>query len=135
MSMEFRMILAGILFGVWPIAMNRSGLSGNTATAIYGLVAVTIVVLFTAKDFNTLSVSGVNWPMIILAGCCGGFGLILFGEAMTSAPKERLAFLFVSMTVVQLATPVLFHLIVTQSLTVKQGFGLAAAFFAAVLLI
>lgn len=36
-ELQLRAVIAGVLFAVWPLVMNRSGVSGNLASGAFAL--------------------------------------------------------------------------------------------------
>ena len=51
-------VLAGIMFGIWPIMMNKSGLNGNMATFVLTVIVLLVVTPFALK--SGVRVTGAN---------------------------------------------------------------------------
>lgn len=69
------MFVTGVLFGAWPLLMNRSGLTGISATAVMGVVTILVIMPFVLK--NGTMIAGTNWWFAIAAGLCGAIGSLV----------------------------------------------------------
>ncbi len=126
-------IAAGILFGLWPLFMHRSGLSGNSSTVVFAAVVLAVAFPFATWGdrfpANAVWVLGalaaflgavgllviwkgrlpVNaiWVLGVFVGFLGGVGLLFFNGGLAKASKETVASFFVITTVVQVTIPAL----------------------------
>ena len=128
-----RMITAGVLFGMWPLIMNKSGLSGNTSTVLF--TAVILVIVVPVGMYTGFTLSGSKWWFAVIAACAGALGLLIFNTGLSKAAPEEVGKLFVILTVVQVAIPACYHVYLSGELTLKTGIGFAAAVLAAILLL
>ncbi len=133
-ELHVRAMLAGVFFGIWPLLMNRSGLTGNVSSAVFALGALVVVSPFALYEFRGVTVS-VVWTMVVGACIFGGLGLLAFNGMLSKATPQTVGSLFVLMIVVQIATPALYHVINGGGLTISKTFGFAAAILAAFLLV
>ena len=129
--MQINALLAGLFFGLWPLFMNRSGLSGNaSALAFSGLVAV-FVSYFGIRDFHQST--DIRWTFVIIAGILGAVGVMNFNGMLAKATPQSVSSLFVLMILVQTAVPAIYQIFMGGlSATKVAGFVLAAC--AAILL-
>lgn len=132
-ELQIKAILAGVCFGVWPLLMNRSGLSGNVSSAVFALGALIVVSPFALCELNSIS-ANVIWTMAVGACVFGGIGLLLFNGMLSKATPEKVSSLFLLMIMVQIATPALYQIVQDGGLTTSKGVGFAAAILAAFLL-
>ncbi|MDO8669677.1 MAG: hypothetical protein Q7K65_05280 [Candidatus Buchananbacteria bacterium] len=140
-DLQIKAVLAGILFGFWPLLMNRSGLVGNISALAFTFVAGICILPFALWSIGhsfpianwTFPVA--NWTLVILAGLFGAFGLLLFNGVLAKVTPGRVSALFVLMIVVQIAVPALYQVIMSGGLTISKGLGFVAAIIAAFLLI
>lgn len=128
-----KMVLAGILFGAWPLLMNRSGLTSSTANVVFSAIVLLIVLPFAMSDGVTFS--GTKWWFAVLAGVAGGLGLLVFSSEIAKASQENMGKLFVVMLVVQASVPAVYHAYMNGGLSIKTASGFAAAIVATVLLV
>lgn len=128
-SLEIKSIIAGILFGIWPLFMNRSGLSGNLATFIFAVVVLLCVFPFAAGSLQ--NIGKVHWILVITAGIIGAFGLLLFNGVLSKATPQNVGVLIVLMIIVQTIVPAVYQAIMSGGLpfTKIAGLVLAAAAF------
>ncbi len=133
MSELIKMIVAGVLFGCWPLLMNRSGLTGMSSA----LVFVVVNLLFVAPIALKIGVTagGVDWRYAIAAPCVAGLGLVVFSDGLAKATPTTVGRLFVIMTVVQITVPAIYHTIMNGHIALKTGLGFATAIITAILLI
>lgn len=127
-------VMAGVFFGIWPLLMNRSGLSGNVATAAFTAIVLIGVVPF-AFASGGASLGSANWTAVALAGALGALGLLSFNGMLAGASTAAVGQLFVLMTVVQIAIPAIYHVVMTGDIQLTKLAGFAAAIVAAFLLL
>jgi len=133
-ELYIKMGIAGILFGAWPLIMNRSGLESGVTTVILSTTTLVLVAPFALRsDFS--SAAQHPWLIALAAGIVGGLGLLAFNSALAKASTERVGSLFVLMTIVQISVAALYHAWVNGGVSIKQGVGFAAAACAAFLLL
>jgi len=125
-SLEIKSVAAGILFGIWPLFMNRSGLAGNLGTFVFASVVLLCVFPFAAGNFSNLG--NVHWIWAIAAGVFGALGLLAFNSVLSKATPQTLGTFFVLMIVVQIVIPAVYQAIMGGgvSFTKLAGFILAA---------
>lgn len=99
-SLYLKALIAGVAFGIWPLLMNRSNLSGNVATSIYTIVVMLLVLPFAWG--NLKSASQGNWWMIILAGIAGAVGMLYYNGILAEASSKRVGTLIVLMLLILL---------------------------------
>lgn len=131
-ELYMRNIIAGILLGLWPIVMNRSGLTGNLSAAVFSGAAFAITIPFAIQTGIAGTVSG--WAIGISAGVIAGIGIILFNGVLARAPKEIVGSLFITMITVQIMIPITTHILVNREISIKHVVGFAAAIVAVIFL-
>lgn len=135
-ELHVRAILAGILFGAWPLLMNKSGLSGNISSAVFAFGALAIVLPFGIYEFQHVGKSlSIGWALVTTACILGGLGLLAFNGMLAKADPKTVGSLFVLTVVVQVATPALYQVFMDGGLTVRKTTGFMAAILAALLLV
>lgn len=132
-ELHVKAVLAGLFFGIWPLLMNRSGLTGNISSAVFALGVLVIVSPFAVYDFYTTELNTV-WMFAVGACVFGGLGLLNFTGMLSKATSQTVGSLFVIMLLVQMATPALYQVLQDGELTVSKAIGLAAAVLAVFLL-
>ncbi len=132
-ELVFKMVVAGVLFGAWPILMSKSGLNGPTSAAVFSIIALSFILPVAFQHGITLT--GANWWYALAAGCCGGIGLLVFNSGLAKATPATVGQLFVVMIVVQTAIPAIYSVVMNGQLTLKTGAGFIAAVIAAILLV
>lgn len=131
-SLQVKALLAGLFFGLWPLLMNKSGLSGNvSAMAFSGLVLV-FVTPFAIGDIGHMM--NIRWMMVVGAGLFGAVGVMCFNGMLAKATPQSVSTLFVLMIVVQTAVPAIYQAIINGGVSLTKGVGFALAAIAAVLL-
>lgn len=132
-SLVFQSIVAGLLFGTWPLIMNKSKLSGSISPAIFTLVAFMTVLPFAIRNTQN-SPADASWKVAVVAGIVGGIALILFNGMLAKATREQVSSLFVLAIVTQTVMPAAYQVYVTKTLPLGKGLGFLAALVAAILL-
>lgn len=56
-ELHVRAFLAGVFFGLWPLFMNRSGLTGNISAAVFTVGVFVIVSPFALYELRGTSVN------------------------------------------------------------------------------
>lgn len=135
-ELHVRAILAGVLFGAWPLLMNKSGLSGNISSTVFAFGALAIVLPFGIYEFQHVGRgTQVGWALVTSACIMGGLGLLAFNGMLAKADPKTIGSLFVFMIVVQVATPALYQVFMDGGLTIRKTAGFVAAILAALLLV
>ena len=129
-----RAVLAGVFFGIWPLLMTRSGLTGNVSSAVFAIGVLIVVSPFALYEFSGATI-GIVWMMVVGACIFGGLGLLAFNGMLSKATPETVGSLLIVTTVVQVAIPALYQVINGGGLTVSKTIGFAAAILAAFLLV
>jgi len=124
-------LLSGILFGLWPMLMNRSGLNGYLASGVFALGGLILVAPF-AISYGAV-IGRVSWLMAILAAACSASGLLIFNDLLAKITPQAVGRLFVIMLIAQILVPAVYHLS-KNGLTMDKLFGFLAAVIAAYLL-
>lgn len=132
-ELHVRALLAGLFFGLWPLLMNKSGLSGNVSALAFTVGVLVIVSPFALYELRGTTTS-VAWMMVVGACFAGAFGLLAFNGMLAKASPQTVGSLFVMMLVVQIATPALYQVMNDGGLTTTKAVGFAAAILAAFLL-
>jgi hypothetical protein len=132
-SIIFKSIAAGILFGIWPLFMNRSGLSGNLSTFVFAAVVLLSVIPFAAGSFQ--SIENVNWLFAVIAGILGAAGLLAFNSVLSNSTPQNVGTFIVLMIVVQTIVPAVYQAIMSGGLPFTKVLGFIFAIVAAILLL
>jgi len=135
-DLVLKSVMAGLMFGIWPLLMQRSGLSGNVSSAIFAGVAFLIVVPFAIHSGVIGAIKLAPLPMLgLVAGIFGGIGLLFLNGMLAKVSVEQVGIMFVIMILVQLMVPVLYQFAITGDYSVQKIVGVIAAFVAVILLV
>ncbi len=132
-SLEIKSVVAGILFGIWPLFMNRSGLSGNLGTFVFAAVVLLCVFPFAISSFHSIRTS--HWMWAVAAGIFGALGLLAFNSVLAKATPQIVGILIVLMIIVQTVVPAIYQAIMNGGLPFSKIVGFVLAAVAAVLLL
>ena len=133
-GLQINAIIAGVFFGVWPLLMSRSGLTGNTSAAVFAFGALLIVLPFALYESRNPP-TNIVWVMAIGASIFGGLGLLAFNGMLQKANRETISSLLVLMMMAQIATPVIYQAVMGGGMTTIKALGFATAILAAFLLV
>ncbi|KKS38964.1 MAG: hypothetical protein UV01_C0001G0040 [Parcubacteria group bacterium GW2011_GWA2_42_14] len=126
--------LAGIFFGLWPLFMNRSGLTGNVSSAAFCVAAFIGVLPFAIKS-GVASLATANWLMVAFAGLFGALGLLSFNGMLAGSSIQNVGNMFVLMTVVQIVVASVYQAMMNGHVSIDKIGGYVAAAMAAYLLL
>ncbi len=119
-------MIAGLLFGIWPLFMNRSGLSGHVSAACYSLMALAFVLPF-ALYGNGFTIPQANWNMVLAAGIIGAAGLLCFNSVLAGALPKEVGALFLCMIISQATVPATYQVIMDKHLSSDKAVGFILA--------
>ena len=125
-------ILAGVLFGCWPLFISKSGLGSISATLL--TTACTFLFVVPIALTNGITIAGSRWWIAVVAGCMAGIGVLAFNDVMIKSKPTTAALMFVIMLVVQTMMPAIYHIAVNQQFSIKTIAGFIAAIIACILL-
>ena len=137
MNAYILVLIAGLGAGAWPLVMQRSGLSGPMVAVVYSLcsLAAALVLLLLSSAGKVASASqSPSWLPAIIAGLLAAMALLLLSTVVAKVTADKLSLLYIVMLLVQISVPILISIVVNRGVSLKQGFGLAAALLAALLL-
>lgn len=127
-ELQIRALLAGVLFGLWPLLMNRSGLSGSVSAAVFSGTAVIVILPFALHGLDTSKLAQANWTYALLGGLVGAIGVLFFNGGLAKATPQTVGTFFVLMMMAQIAVPAINEIIQNGVSTTKMiGLMLAAA--------
>ena len=131
--MELKAIIAGLLFGAWPILMQRSHLPGNIQSFVFAGGTFLIVSFFAISGFK--NIHDPNWTMAILGTIAGGFGLAVFTKGLALTDENTISAYFVLMIVVQATIPAIYKIVIDgKGINFEKTLGFALAIVATFLL-
>lgn len=133
-DLHLKAALAGLFFGLWPLFMNKSGLTGSVSSLAFAFMATIGATPF-ALYATGFALPSANWLMLIFAGFFGTLGLLFFNGSLAGAPVEKVGSLFVTMIIVQIVVPAVYQIIVTRQFPLTKVTGFILAIGAALLLI
>ena len=135
-SLPLKAAIAGVFFGLWPLFMNRSGLSGNVSSMVFTAVVLICVTPFALRHIagGTENFAQVSWTMAAAAGIAGAIGVMAFNGMLAQATPQSVGTLFVVMIVVQTTVPAIYSAVMNGEVTLTKATGFVFAGLAAVLL-
>jgi drug/metabolite transporter (DMT)-like permease len=123
--LQLKAALAGICFGIYPILLNRSGLSGYASAT-----AFTFIVFLTVAPFSLFGRSeytGAHWLMMAGSGVVSGIGMIFLTKILSGTTPQQVPALVVMMTIVQIVVTALYQVLASKTLSPSKGIGFALA--------
>ncbi len=122
-----RAVLAGICFGIWPLVMNKSGLSGNVSSLALTLIVLAVVGVASYGEIG--KVTNANWAALIVASLLSAGGLLLLNGGLATISAREVGTFFLTITIVQICIPALYH-VVQNGVTLDKVLGFMFAGFA-----
>lgn len=134
-DVHFYAIIAGVLFGLWPIFMNRSGVDGFASATLFVGIAFIVVapVAFFSGQIQQVSLTPILM-FAVAAGVCGGLGTLLFNTMLAKVTPREVGMMFILMLMFQLAVPAIYHMVQSGDYSPRKMVGIAGAFMVAYLL-
>ncbi|MDD5289934.1 MAG: hypothetical protein PHT40_01880 [Patescibacteria group bacterium] len=128
--------LAGILFGTYPLFINRSGLNGNVAAGFYCLMCLVVILPLALRSIDNAELAKANWVMAITASIIGAIGTLALNDFLfkTKRSPEKAASLYLIMLMIQISVPAFYKCIITRQVSLAKIIGFLAAILAAFLL-
>jgi hypothetical protein len=122
----FCAIFAGLLFGLWPLSINMSGLSPYPATLAITVINVLVVFPFAMAKRGELT--DIKWWYVAGAGIVSAFGMLAFNKVLSTIPRQELAAYFLIMIIMQTAVPVVYDVILAGGVSKLKMAKFALAF-------
>ncbi|MES3004528.1 MAG: hypothetical protein V4690_00275 [Patescibacteria group bacterium] len=122
---QIKAVVAGFCFGVWPLIMNKSGLSGGMSSVV--LTIIVLMVVGSASWSELGKVANVNWIVVVTASIISGIGLLMFNRGIAITAAQEVSVFFLTVLLAQMLVPALYHVFQNGISTYKLiGFGCAA---------
>jgi hypothetical protein len=133
---QLRSVLAGVMFGIWPLLMNRSGLSGNVSSMVFAAIILLGASPFAVREFalDPQGPAHAIWSMAIASGIAGTIGLLLFNGVVAKTTPQSIGALFVVMLIAQIAVPAVYSAVMNGGVSTSKAVGFALAAISAFLL-
>jgi len=128
----FRSVMAGVCFAIWPLFMNKSGVSGYMAAFLLAIILLVIVTPLTLA--NPEIVTGSQWVYVVTAGVIGAIGTLIYTGVLSRATPQNIGTLVVLQLIAQAAIPALFQIIQGGGMSKTKMAGFVCAGFATFLL-
>lgn len=104
-------IISGVLFALWPLIMNKSGINGQKSALLMSSVC-TVIFAFYNYFYGGVSNLKSNWYIGCLASVMAGVGILFFNDMLAKASSKNISMLFISMTVIQIVIAFAYNIIV-----------------------
>jgi uncharacterized membrane protein len=130
MTFDWRPLLCGLFFGIYPILANRSKLSSGVMLLILGLVIpLFALVLFLQNGVASYKAATISQlGLMVVSGCLSALGLIFMFRYLASTPTEKAGGLVIVMVVTQVVITWLTSLFFARSLpSGRQVVGVVCA--------
>ncbi len=134
-SLIFKAVAAGILFGIWPLFMSRSGLNGFVSAAAFSTLTLLVILPFALYQNGGWMLPTANWGLVIAAGVLAGIALLFFNSMLSQAMPHNVGTLFVICLLAQIVAPAIYQSAMSGGITLSQLGGYAAAGLSAYLLL
>ena len=131
-TITVKMVCAGIMFGLWPLFINRSCLNGNNAAL--AMTAIMLLIVLPCMNISGLTSSKILWIWVVAAGVSGAMGMLVFNSGISQLTPQTIGPFFVIMIVTQISIPAIYHIIQNGSISRHEAAGLIMAIAAAILL-
>jgi hypothetical protein len=89
--LSVRAMLTGIFFGIWPLLMNRSGLSGNVSSLVLVVVMLGCILPFSVGNLGSIIDPDIKWTFAIGASFFGAAGILLLNNILAMATPQRVS--------------------------------------------
>lgn len=126
-------MIAGAMFGCWPLLMNKSGLSPYLSAGVFSGLCFAIVLPFTLY-YGITPTSEVRWEFALLAGLVGGVALLIFSNMLANVTPAELGSLFIITLIVQVMVPAIYQIIISGEFSHRRIAGIVVAIIAVLLL-
>ena len=131
-SLQIKASIAGIFFGVWPLIMNKSGLTGNTSSMFFSGMVFLFITPFAVGNIG--NISDVKWSFVVVSGIISAIGLLCFNSMLSKASSQSVGMLVILMILAQMSVPAIYQVVQQGSISLNKGLGFVFAIIAAILL-
>ena len=134
-DLYFYSISSGVLFGIWPLLMNKSGLDGFASAAILGGISfITMLpVAFASGQMQQVSITP-QLGFVLVSGIMSGVGVLLFNTMLAKVSTREVGAMILIMIMVQISIPAIYQMVQSGEFSPKEIGGIVCAFAAAYLL-
>lgn len=129
---QLRAVLAGILFGLYPLLLNRSNLPGNITGMMFSFLVAIFILPFGVSEVPKLAHA--NWVMLISAGMLSAIAMMCMTNFLTNNSKEKIGLLIILMIVTQASVTAIFQMMMDRGVSITRLFGFIFAVLAVYLL-
>lgn len=131
-KMQCRAILAGLLFGIYPLFLSKSRISGNVMGATFSLVVCLTILPFALGEMKELAMT--NWRMLIGAGIVSAMGLMCMTSYLALPDQRQIGLLIILMIITQATVTAVYQVYMDKGISLTRILGFISAAVAIVLL-
>ncbi len=125
-------VFSGILFGIWPLLMQRSGIVNvYVSTAVMEVFVLSTLLPFGIANFSASEFVMMNWPYTISASVSAAIGVLIFNGGLAKTTETTVSSFFVMMMVVQVIVPATYYMYMNGGVTTSKALGFMFAILAA----
>lgn len=125
-------VISGIMFGLWPILMQRSGIQNVfVSTAVMEVFVLTTLLPLGIMNFRMSEFMKMDWFFTVSASVAAALGVLTFNDGLAKTTVSTVSTYFVFMMVVQVIVPASYHLFINGGFTSSKLLGFAFAGLAA----
>jgi len=132
-SFVWKAVLTGILWGIWPLMMMKTGLKVIPSVFVFtGVMFAIALPLFVFGNTKNAFV-GTNITLAIACGILGVMGTIIFNGMLSDAPQNKTSLLIVLMIITETIVPAVYYAY-NNGFPIKRMIGFVLAALSAVFL-
>ncbi|OHA34986.1 MAG: hypothetical protein A2928_03355 [Candidatus Taylorbacteria bacterium RIFCSPLOWO2_01_FULL_45_15b] len=131
-KLQLKAILAGILFGIYPLLLNKSRLTGNIMATSLSLLVCIFILPFAFGEIKCLATA--DWKMLIGAGVASAVGMMCLSSFLALSKPSSVGVLIILMIITQATVTAVYQMIMDKGITTAKLFGFGCAAIAIVLL-
>ncbi len=127
--------ISGVLFGLWPLFMQRSGIKNvDVSTVVMEMIVLAVLLPFGLRNVSTFDWTQMSWVYTILASVSAAFGVLIFNTGLSKSSDVTLSTYFVVMIVIQTSVPAVYE-VFKNGMSVSKFIGFMLAGLAAYFLL
>lgn len=124
---QIQAVLAGLMFGIYPLLLNKSKLGGNIMAAVFTFAVFMFIFPFATGQIKNLA--GADWRMLLGSAAVSAIGMMCMTSYLASSSQSSVGLLVILMVVIQAIVTACYQIAMDRGVSLAKvvGFGCATA--------
>ncbi|PLX27960.1 hypothetical protein C0583_01850 [Candidatus Parcubacteria bacterium] len=114
-------VISGLCFGLWPLFVNKSLLSGFVSA--FFICLVSIIIFFPMAWSSLGEIRNANISMVLVGSVLSAIGIVFLTLMLANTKDKEVSIIFIIMICFQIAVPAIYHIYLEGGISLNKVIG------------